>query len=181
MSLTPNAANSNNAAATPSSENKAVIKDGVQTLKLTASASGYTPSTLYVKKGVPVKWEVNGAQLTSCNNTLVIPSLNKKFKLSKGENVFEFTPGDKDLKFSCWMGMINGTIKVVDDLDTGFLLWSSLIFTAKFITNLHNGNNVSRIFRILFYFLSYIFYMYIYSSIIAFKIHSKYFIYKLFS
>lgn len=118
LSLTPNASNSNNAAATPSSENKAVIKDGVQTLKLTASASGYTPSTLYVKKGVPVKWEINGEQLTSCNNTLVIPSLNKKFKLSKGENVFEFTPGDKDLKFSCWMGMINGTIKVVDDLDT---------------------------------------------------------------
>jgi plastocyanin domain-containing protein len=27
-----------------------------------------------------------------------------------------FTPGDKDIAFSCWMGMIRGVIKVVDDV-----------------------------------------------------------------
>jgi plastocyanin domain-containing protein len=35
-----------------------------------------------------------------------------------GENVIEFIPGDKDINFSCWMGMIRGTIKVTDNLNT---------------------------------------------------------------
>ncbi|WP_058953457.1 sulfite exporter TauE/SafE family protein [Clostridium tyrobutyricum] len=101
-----------------SNANKAILKDGVQVLNMTASGRGYTPNVLYVQKGVPVKWVVNATQLTSCNNAIVIPSLKKQQKLKSGENIIEFTPGDKDLSFSCWMGMIRGTIKVVDDLDS---------------------------------------------------------------
>jgi sulfite exporter TauE/SafE/plastocyanin domain-containing protein/copper chaperone CopZ len=109
---------SSNSTANSSTSNKAVLKDGVQILKMTANARGYTPSVLYVQKGVPVKWVVNATQLTSCNNAIVIPSLKVQQKLKSGENIIEFTPGDTDLKFSCWMGMIRGTIKVVDSLDT---------------------------------------------------------------
>lgn len=108
----------NNTSSSSSNTNNAVINDGVQVLTMTASARGYTPNTLYVQKGVPVKWVINATQLTSCNNAIVIPSLNKQQKLKSGENIIEFDPGDKDLKFSCWMGMIRGTIKVVDNLDT---------------------------------------------------------------
>ena len=95
---------------------KATIKDGVQYLDMTASYQGYTPDVLYVQKDMPVKWIVDGKELTSCNSKIVIPALKVEQKLQQGLNTIEFTPGDEDLSFSCWMGMISGTIKVVDDL-----------------------------------------------------------------
>ena len=83
---------------------------------MTANASGYTPSVLYVQKNIPVKWVINGEQLTSCNNAIVVPTMDIEKKLESGENIINFTPGDKDINFSCWMGMIGGVIKVVDDI-----------------------------------------------------------------
>ncbi|AIF53330.1 sulfite exporter TauE/SafE family protein [Pelosinus sp. UFO1] len=95
---------------------KAQIDNGVQTIRMSANNRGYTPNVLYVQKGVPVKWIVDGEQITSCNNQIIIPTLNSKKKLSYGENIIEFTPQDQDISFSCWMGMIRGVIKVVDDV-----------------------------------------------------------------
>ncbi|WP_318507381.1 sulfite exporter TauE/SafE family protein [Bacillus sp. T3] len=97
---------------------KATVKDGVQYVNMTADYSGYNPNEIYVQKGLPVKWVVDGKELSGCNNTIVIPDLNIQQKLQSGLNTIEFTPKDKDLAFSCWMGMIRGTIKVVDDLKT---------------------------------------------------------------
>ncbi len=96
---------------------KAQIDNGVQTIRMTANNRGYTPNVLYVQNSVPVKWIVDGEQITSCNNQIIIPSLNSKKKLSSGENIIEFTPQDQDINFSCWMGMIRGVIKVVDDVN----------------------------------------------------------------
>ena len=97
---------------------KATIADGVQTITMTADNNGYTPNAFYVQKGIPVKWIIDGKALNSCNNAIVVPSLDIERKLKTGETVIEFTPGDKDINFSCWMGMISGVIKVVDKLDT---------------------------------------------------------------
>ena len=85
---------------------------------MTANVSGYTPNTLYVQKGMPVQWVVDGEQITGCNNSIVIPALNLQQKLQSGNNLIEFTPGNEDLNFSCWMGMKRGIIKVVDDLES---------------------------------------------------------------
>jgi plastocyanin domain-containing protein len=93
------------------------MQDGVQVINMTANNSGYVPNAFYVQKGVPVKWIINGEQLNSCNNAIVAQSIDKELKLKKGENIIEFTPGDKDINFSCWMGMIRGIIKVTDTLD----------------------------------------------------------------
>ncbi|WHY76039.1 sulfite exporter TauE/SafE family protein [Neobacillus sp. WH10] len=100
---------------------KATLKDGVQVLNMTANVSGYTPTTLYVQKGMPVKWVVDAEQLTGCNSTIVMPDMNLEQKLQSGKNIIEFTPGNDDIHFSCWMGMKRGTIKVVDDLKTIFV------------------------------------------------------------
>lgn len=105
-------------AASAANSTKAVLKDGVQVVNMTADGNGYTPNVLYVKKGIPVKWIIDGKQITSCNNAIVVPSLNIKKQLDNGENIIEFTPNDKDINFSCWMGMINGVIRVVDNLDS---------------------------------------------------------------
>jgi sulfite exporter TauE/SafE/copper chaperone CopZ len=96
---------------------KATIKDGVQVLNMSAKVSGYTPYTLYVQKGLPVKWVVEGEEITGCNNTIVVPDMNIQQKLQSGNNLIEFTPSEEDLNFSCWMGMKRGVIKVVDNLE----------------------------------------------------------------
>jgi sulfite exporter TauE/SafE/plastocyanin domain-containing protein/copper chaperone CopZ len=97
---------------------KAVIKDGVQELTMTVDGSGFTPNQLYVKKNVPVKWVIKGNAINPCNNAIAIPALNEQYTVKPGENIIEFTPGEKDINFSCWMGMIRGVIKVADNLDT---------------------------------------------------------------
>lgn len=97
---------------------KATLKDGIQIINMTADNNGYTPNAFYVQKGIPVKWIIDGKELNSCNNAIVAQSLNLEKKLNKGENIIEFTPVDKDINFSCWMGMIRGVIKVVDKLDS---------------------------------------------------------------
>lgn len=114
-----------------SDANKAKIVNGKQEIRVTATASGYSPNVVFVQKGVPTKFIVEGKTITSCNNKIVIPSINKSLSLSKGDNVLEFTPGDKDINYSCWMGMLSGVIKVVDNLDT---------VSASDISNAQNAN-----------------------------------------
>lgn len=97
---------------------KPTIENGVQVIRMTADNNGYTPNAFYVEKNKPVKWIITGSQLNSCNNAVVVPSLNIQKTLKAGENTIEFTPGDKDVNFSCWMGMIRGVIKVTDNLDS---------------------------------------------------------------
>jgi sulfite exporter TauE/SafE/copper chaperone CopZ len=101
---------------------KATLKDGVQEIIMTAGNGDYAPNVFYVQKGIPVRWIINGEKLNSCNNAIIVPSLDIEMRLKKGENIVpKFTPGDKDINFSCWMGMISGEIKVVDNLDSADL------------------------------------------------------------
>jgi sulfite exporter TauE/SafE/plastocyanin domain-containing protein/copper chaperone CopZ len=97
---------------------KATIENGVQVIRMTADNKGYTPNAFYVQKNMPVKWIVTGSQLNSCNNAIAVASLNIQKTLKSGENIIEFTPGEKDINFSCWMGMIRGVIKVTDNIDS---------------------------------------------------------------
>lgn len=104
--------------AAQSNVTKATIENGVQVIRMTADNNGYTPNAVYVQKDIPVKWIIEGNQLNSCNNAVVVPSLNMQKTLKAGENIIEFTPKDEDINFSCWMGMIRGVIKVTDNLDS---------------------------------------------------------------
>ncbi|WP_244906712.1 cupredoxin domain-containing protein [Neobacillus soli] len=97
------------------SASKATMKDGVQVVNMTANVTSYTPNTLYVKKGIPVKLVVNAEQLTGCNSTIVIPDMNIEQKLQAGKNIIEFTPVNEEIPFSCWMGMKRGIIKAINE------------------------------------------------------------------
>lgn len=97
---------------TPSMEN------GVQVIRITADNNGYTPKSIYVKNNIPIKLIIEGKQLNSCNNGVVIPAFNIEKTIKSGDNVIEFTPKDEDIDFSCWMGMIKGVIKVTDNTDS---------------------------------------------------------------
>lgn len=93
-----------------------VVEDAgrdAQVITMTQSGSGYSPSTLRVKQDVPVRWVITSESSFSCASSLVVPSLNIKKNLNKGENVIEFTPTEKGtIPFSCSMGMYRGSIIV---------------------------------------------------------------------
>jgi len=97
---------------------KALITDGTQVLKMDASASGYSPNSFTIKAGQPVRWEITDRGTSGCTNAVIARSLFAgPINLVPGTtSVKEFTapttPGT--YRFSCWMGMISGTITVVN-------------------------------------------------------------------
>ena len=93
-----------------------VLDSDSQTVGITVNEYGFMPALIIMQRDVPAKWTIVGETLNSCNNNLIFPSYNAQLNLQKGENMIEFTP-TKDFSFSCWMGMINGYVKVVDDVD----------------------------------------------------------------
>lgn len=89
---------------------------GYQTVEMEVTYSGYKPNTLYIKKGVQVRWVINVKQLSGCTSQIMIESLNIKKNLKAGENIIEFTPpaGVKEIKFSCGMRMVWGKFVISD-------------------------------------------------------------------
>lgn len=100
------------------SQDLAPIVDGKQILKMDASANGYSPSTFKVRAGQPIRWEITDRGTSGCTNAIISRTLfDGPINLVPGTtSVKEFTapstPGT--YRFSCWMGMITGTIEVVD-------------------------------------------------------------------
>lgn len=94
-----------------SSEEKpaSVDSSSFQTVKMAVTDTGFSPSVIKVKKGVPVRWVIDGKNITGCTNRVIIPSLNISQTLSSKETVVEFTPEKSgEIPFSCWMGMVRG-------------------------------------------------------------------------
>jgi uncharacterized protein len=98
---------------------KAVLEGNVQTITSELTANGYPD--LVVQEGVPVRWNLHAAAgtINSCNNALVIPEYGLEVNLQEGDNIIEFTPKKTGtIPYSCWMGMINADILVVDELSS---------------------------------------------------------------
>lgn len=97
----------------------AVKKDGYQEIRMEVTRYGWSPDKFYLEKGVPVRWIIDGKEITSCNNAIQVPKLGLKFGINSGEQVIEFTPSEEGvISWSCWMGMIPGVFIVTDDLST---------------------------------------------------------------
>jgi len=80
-----------------------------QIIEMHVTNSGFSPATLTIKKGVPVKWVIKGDQLTGCTSKIIVPSLKISKALVAGDNIVEFTPTTAGtIPFSCWMGMVQG-------------------------------------------------------------------------
>ncbi|MFA6027835.1 MAG: sulfite exporter TauE/SafE family protein [Patescibacteria group bacterium] len=93
-----------------------ISSNNQQIIKMNASSQGYSPNYFQVKAGVPVRWEITDMGTSGCTNAIIAKGLfNDEIKLIPGKTVTkEFTP-EKPGKyaFSCWMGMISGTIEVI--------------------------------------------------------------------
>ena len=80
-----------------------------QTVRMELTYRGYEPNTLYVKKGVPVRWVIDVKQMTGCTDEIIMPEYNIRKSLRYGENIIEFTPTRTGtILFSCWMQMVWG-------------------------------------------------------------------------
>ena len=80
-----------------------------------ANGLGFTPTRFTLMRGVPVKWVINATQVTTCNNRILVPSLNLEFDVKPGRQTIEFTPEKTGvIPWSCWMGMLRGEFVVVD-------------------------------------------------------------------
>lgn len=89
-----------------------------QTVEMDYTSAGFSPSTLYVKKDIPVRWIINVKnvqQMTGCTSEILMPEYNIRKKMEYGENIIEFTPKNLgDIKFSCGMQMIWGKFVVTE-------------------------------------------------------------------
>ncbi|MFH1451433.1 MAG: sulfite exporter TauE/SafE family protein [bacterium] len=93
-----------------------VIIDGKQVLKMDVSSFGYKPNRFKVRLGVPVRWEITDKGANGCTNAIISRDFfPDTIELRPGEtSVKEFVPQKLGrYKFSCWMGMIVGSIEVV--------------------------------------------------------------------
>jgi sulfite exporter TauE/SafE/copper chaperone CopZ len=93
------------------------IVDGKQVVKMNASASGYSPDYIKVKAGVPVRWEITDTGTSGCTNAIISRNLfSGSISLTPGKvSIKEFTAEKAGkYRFSCWMGMVNGTIEAIN-------------------------------------------------------------------
>ncbi len=95
----------------------APIINGKQVIKMQASFKGYAPNYFKVKAGIPVRWEIEDVGTSGCTNAIIAKNFFvDQVQLTPGQtSVKEFTPEKPGVyKFSCWMGMVSGTIEVIN-------------------------------------------------------------------
>ncbi|WP_236994375.1 sulfite exporter TauE/SafE family protein [Candidatus Methylomicrobium oryzae] len=87
-----------------------------QIIRMDVLKNRFSPNKFTLRKGVPVKWVIDGKELNECNKAIVVPQYGLEIELHAGEQTVEFTPKESGVvPWSCWMGMIPGTFIVVDD------------------------------------------------------------------
>lgn len=94
----------------------AKVTNGVQYVSIDVKDDSFSPAIVVVQKGVEARWVVNGVELNVHNSTMIFPEFNSKIGLKKGENELQFTP-DSDFSFQCGTGLLNGYVKVVEDIN----------------------------------------------------------------
>lgn len=91
-------------------------RDAIQIIHMDVLSGGFSPNTFTLRKGIPVKWAINGKELNACNNVIVVPRYKLKIALQPGIQIVEFTPQETGVvPWSCHMGMMTGTFIVVDN------------------------------------------------------------------
>lgn len=102
---------------TSSNNITSVDKSKFQEVSMSLTYDGYSPNIIYIKKGIPVRWNINVKQITGCTNEIMIESLGIKKSLEVGKNVIEFSApdGENEIRFSCGMRMVWGKFVITDN------------------------------------------------------------------
>jgi sulfite exporter TauE/SafE len=91
------------------------VENGIQIVDSALSSNKYPQIT--VQAGLPVRWTINADEdsINGCNYRFLIPEYGIEHSFEPGSNIIEFTPAAAGrYSYSCWMGMIRGTIVVVE-------------------------------------------------------------------
>ena len=92
-----------------------VVQAQEQIVSMRVAYGAFSPNRFILKRGIPVRWDVDGVDISGCASTLISPQLGINQSLVKGLNVLRFTPKRVGtIPFSCAMGMIRGSFQVVD-------------------------------------------------------------------
>lgn len=100
---------------TDTAERETETGEEVQVINSTLTRGRYPDIT--VQAGIPVKWVINApaGTVNGCNYKMLLEEYNIIYELAEGENIIEFTPTKPGtVQYTCWMGMIRGTIVVTD-------------------------------------------------------------------
>jgi hypothetical protein len=83
-------------------------------VRVSISKTGYQPSQVELRKGVPAKLAFTRIDSENCGGTIVFPTLNIKRDLPIGKTeIIEFTPTESgEISFTCGMGMYKGVLAV---------------------------------------------------------------------
>jgi len=86
---------------------------GVQSA-LVVVKGGYTPDTIVVERGRPVRLLFRREESALCSERVVLPAFDVSAVLPEGEEVpLEFLPRERgEFPFTCHMGMLHGRIVV---------------------------------------------------------------------
>ncbi len=97
-------------------QKEAAVQDGFQEIDLKVTSSAYLPSTIIAKKGLPLKIHVRAGEKVGCARELLFPDFGIDVILTPGENkTVEIYPAKTGtFPFRCSMGMIQGSLVVVD-------------------------------------------------------------------
>ncbi len=92
---------------------QAEVSGGIQSA-LVVVKGGYTPDTIVVERGRPVRLIFRREESALCSERVVIPGFDLSAILPEGEEVpIEFLPTQKgEYPFACQMGMLRGRIVV---------------------------------------------------------------------
>jgi len=96
-----------------------VTEDGAQVIQMEVTDRlTYAPDTLYVREGIPVRWDIYGNERMGCASSLVLREFGVREFLRPGFNTVEFTPNRVGTyRFTCSMGMTRGTMVVLPKED----------------------------------------------------------------
>ncbi len=86
---------------------------GVQEVNIMVKG-GYSPDTIIVKQGEPVRLNFTRQEAAMCSEMVVFDKIDKSAELPEGKTIsIEFTPGETgEIPFQCQMGMFRGKVVV---------------------------------------------------------------------
>jgi len=92
-------------------QKKAITAEGVQETFIVVKG-GYSPDTVRVASGRPVKLTFNRQESDPCSELVVLDAFGVSAELPQGSNVsVEFTPTEAgSYEFTCGMGMLRGRV-----------------------------------------------------------------------
>jgi plastocyanin domain-containing protein len=78
---------------------------------------GYTPDTLVVRRGKPVRLNFRRDETAACSEMVIFPDFNRSARLPTGKTVaIEFVPEKAgEFEFACQMGMLRGRLIVENE------------------------------------------------------------------